>query len=74
MTYSAITGKSAVGQTYAFAETTKRTFSQYINTYYTYNNATTNYPEIFKSESDMRGLQELIDRYLAEKSYRNYQY
>lgn len=74
MTYSAITGKSAVGQTYSFAETTKRTFSQYISKYYTYNSATTNYPEIFKSESDMKGLQELIDRYLAEKSYREYQY
>lgn len=74
MTYCAITGKSAVGQTYDFAETAWRTFDEFKSKYYTYNGATTNYPEIFKSEQDMRGIQELIDRYLEEKSYRNYQY
>ena len=74
MTYCAITGKSAVGQTYDFAETTWRTFSQFKSKYYTYNGATTNYPEIFKSESDMKGLQMLIDQYLEEKAYREYQF
>ncbi|MBQ8439297.1 MAG: hypothetical protein IJX19_01430 [Clostridia bacterium] len=74
MTYCAITGKSAVGQTYDFAETTWRTFSQFKSKYYTYNGATTNYPEIFKSESDMKGLQMLIDRYLEDKAYRDYQF
>lgn len=74
MTYCAITGKSAVGQTYAFAETTWRSFAEFKSKYYTYNGATTNYPEIFKSESDMKGLQTLIDRYLEEKSYREYNY
>lgn len=74
MTYCAITGKSAVGQTYDFAETTWRTFSAFKSKYYTYNGATTNYPEIFKSESDMKGLQMLIDRYLEEKAYRDYQF
>ncbi|MBQ8432326.1 MAG: hypothetical protein IJX28_05535 [Clostridia bacterium] len=74
MTYCAITGKSAVGQTYDFAETTWRTFSQFKSKYYTYNGATTNYPEIFKSESDMKGIQELIDQSLEEKPYREYQY
>ena len=74
MTYCAITGKSAVGQTYDFAETTWRSFSEFKNKYYTYNGATTNYPEIFKSESDMKGLQTLIDQYLEEKAYREYQF
>lgn len=74
MTYCAITGKSAVGQTYGFAETTWRTFSEFKSKYYTYNGATTNYPEIFKSESDMKGLQTLIDQYLEEKAYREYQF
>ena len=74
MTYCAITGKSAVGQTYAFAETTWRSFAEFKSKYYTYNGATTNYPEIFKSESDMKGLQTLIDQYLEEKAYREYQF
>ena len=74
MTYCAITGKSAVGQPYDFAETTWRTFDEFKALYYTYNGATTNYPEIFKSESDMKGLQTLIDQYLEEKSYRDYNY
>lgn len=70
MTYCAITGESAVGQDYSFVED-KVTFTNFKNKYYTYN-PQTNFDEVFNSESDMRGLQTLIDQYLEAKSYRNY--
>ncbi|MBR6602948.1 MAG: leucine-rich repeat protein, partial [Clostridia bacterium] len=54
MTYIAITGESAVGQPYSFVGDTSvctasnyYSFDDYVATYYTYNSATTNYPEIF---------------------------
>lgn len=76
MTYSAITGKSAVGQTYAFCNdpTINKAFDfdAFIEKYYTYGGATTNFPEIFASASDMRGIQLLIDQYLADKAYLEY--
>lgn len=76
MTYCAITGESAVGQDYSFCnDSTKNTafdFNKFISTYYTYNNATTNFPQIFGSEEDMAGIQQLADQYLAAKGYRNY--
>ena len=76
MTYCAITGESAVGQTYAFCNDSKInsafSFSTFISKYYTYNNATTNFPAVFQSESDMKGIQQLIDQYLEAKAYRNY--
>lgn len=82
MTYHAIYGDSAVGQPYDFcgnksfvgsATTNYMTFDKYISTYYK-NGATTNYPEIFASESDMTGLQTLIDQYFAEKAFRDYNF
>ena len=30
--------------------------------------------EVFASEADMAGIQQLIDQYLAEKAYRNYEF
>ena len=76
MTYCAITGESAVGQSYAFCgDTTVQSafnFNKFISTYYTYDGATTNFDRIFASESDMRGIQQLIDTYLAEKPYLDY--
>ena len=39
-----------------------------------YTNGPTNYPEIFASSADMQGLQTLIDQYLAEKAFREYQF
>ena len=49
-------------------------FDKYISTYYTYNGATTNYPDVFASELDMAGIQALIDEYLAERAYLEYNY
>lgn len=74
--YCAITGESAVGQDYSFCGDTRIStefnFMNFIYKYYTYKEATTNFDAIFQSEADMRGIQQLIDAYLAEKSYRNY--
>ena len=46
-------------------------FESFISIYYTYNGAT-NFDQILRSENDMRGIQQLIDRYLEEKGYMNY--
>ena len=76
MTYCAITGESAVGKSYDFwnDKSLNRNFNAntYITNYYT--NGTTNYPEVFGSAADMQGLQTLIDQYLEEKAYREYQF
>ena len=83
MTYCAITGEAAVGQTYSFCNDAMLrpssnskffNFDKFIETYYTYGGATTNYPEVFASEADMLGLQKLIDEHLAKKSYMNFNY
>lgn len=76
MTYCAITGESAVGQDYSFCDDTSISkdfsFSDMVEKYYTKKNARTNFPEIFASESDMEGIQILVDLYLEAKAYRNY--
>lgn len=76
MVYCAITGASAEGQTYSFWNDTsanaKFDADGYIANYYTH--GTTNYKDIFASPADMRGLQKLIDKYLAEKAYLNYNF
>lgn len=78
MLYCALTDTSAVGQDYSFCTNSKvnSAFSttSYLTKYYTYNNAKTNYPAIFSSADDMKGIQQLIDRYLSEKAYRSYNY
>jgi len=72
MAYCAITGESAVGQPYDFCNNyrlnSKFNFKEYIADYYS-ESRKTNFPDIFASESDMRGIQELIDKYLAENTY-----
>ena len=74
--YSLITGEKAQGQPYAFCtdETINDKFdvNVFSTKYYTYEGATTNIKEIFASEADMRGLQQLIDQYIAAKPYLNY--
>jgi hypothetical protein len=76
MAYCAITGESAVGQPYEFC------FDKSINSKFNldpyqyvsksdYPNYTTNMADVFMSAEDMLGIQMLIDRYLAEKPYRN---
>ena len=79
MTYCAITGRSAIGQSYDFCGNKSynsspiyRTFEEYIGKYYTVGK--TNYDRVFASKNDMRGIQALIDRYLEEKQYRNYDF
>ena len=84
MTYCAITGEDAVGQTYDFcndpslrssnASSKFFNFDNFIATYYTYDGATTNYPDVFASETDMLGIQMLIDAHLADKAYMTYNY
>ncbi|MBQ7036795.1 MAG: hypothetical protein IJN74_04815 [Clostridia bacterium] len=70
MTYSAITGESAVGQPYDFCNDPSLNaafdFDAFCAEYYVYQDATTNFPAIFASEADMNGLQTLADRYLAD--------
>lgn len=74
--YCAVTGESAVGKAYAFYNDTtlnsKFDIPAYINKYYTNGTSDTNFHEIFQSESDMRGLQQLVDKVLKEKEYREY--
>lgn len=66
MAYCAVTGKSAVGQDYSFCDNSS------IHKYFDidkfkaahYNGSyTTNFDAIFRSESDMAGLQQLMDQY-----------
>lgn len=76
MTYCAITGESAIGQPYAFWNDTSLS-SQFDSAKFVANSYTmgpTNYPDVFASEADMNGLQQLIDQYLAAKDYRNYNF
>ena len=72
MAYCAVTGESAVGQTCDFCNdrsiNNKFNFNTYVRDYYT-TEITTNFPDIFASASDMRGIQELVDKYLAENMY-----
>ncbi len=72
MAYCTVTGESAVGQTYDFCNdvrvNAKFSFANYVKDNYT-EAKTTNFPDIFKSEGDMRGIQELVDNYIAEKTY-----
>ena len=76
MTYCAITGESPVDQPYKFCydSSINKEFDmeQYINDYYV--NGNTNFLDVFKSESDMLGIQKLISDYLASKPYRDFQF
>ena len=69
MIYCAITGDSAVGLPYDFCSDatidTRFNFEVYRKEKYTYDTFT-NFIEIFGSPADMDGLQQLVDRYLAE--------
>jgi len=74
--YCAVTGEQALGKTYEFYNDTslnsKFNITNYANKYYTNGISDTNFHEIFQSESDMRGLQMLVDKVLDEKAYREY--
>ena len=65
--YCAATGRSAVGQMYSMRTMIKYgdgsvSYDAYRNKYYT-DPSSTNFTEVFASESDMRGIQQLIDEY-----------
>ena len=69
MTYCAITGDSAVGQPYAFADDPSihpnfdmEKFQKENYVYETF----TNFVDIYRSEADMLGLQQLTDEYIAK--------
>ena len=76
MVFCAITGESAVGQDYSFWNdaTLHSQFDVENFVEVSYVLGPTNYPDVFASEADMRGIQQLIDQYLAEKAYRNYNF
>ena len=69
MTYCAITGESAVGQEYSFCDDNTIQpsfgFEKYRNRFYVYA-PETNFIEVFRSDADMKGLQQLIDLYLRK--------
>ena len=68
MIYCAITGDSAVGMPYDFCNDssidTRFNFKTYKADKYVYDTFT-NFIEIFESNSDMAGLQQLVDQYIA---------
>ena len=76
--FCALTGEKAVGQPYYFYNDTSRNSKfnmlNYINKYYTNGTSDTNFHEIFESESDMKGIQQLVDDCLENKPYRQYEY
>jgi hypothetical protein len=69
MAYCVVTNKSAIGQDYSFCGDTSVhkffDFYEFIDAHYDANHDT-NFPEVFESEDDMRGLQVLIDEYIAK--------
>ncbi|MBQ3074784.1 MAG: hypothetical protein IJC26_01835 [Clostridia bacterium] len=76
MTWCAVTGESAVGQEYRFTgDPTVNAafdFEAFRKSYYSYGGVTTNFDTALKSKTEVMGFQKLIDKYLAEKAYRNY--
>ena len=83
MTYCALTGESPVGKAHDFcndaslrpSDTSKFfNFDKFISTYYIYDNATTNFPEVFASDVDMKGIKELVAAHLEAKAYMDYNY
>ncbi len=69
MTYCAITGESAVGQPYAFADDPSIDpnfdMEKFQKENYIYE-PFTNFVEIYRSETDMLGLQQLADQYILK--------
>lgn len=74
--YCAITGDSPVGQPYAFCYDAsirpEYDMDAYKASYYSAS-WPSNFLEIFKSDADMAGLQKLVEEYLTEKPYRDYE-
>ena len=69
MVYCAITGESAVGQPYDFCDNSELNSRFDLEAFKTQNypdGGVSNFIEIFRSEADMAGLQQLTDQYLAK--------
>jgi hypothetical protein len=68
MAYCVVTNKSAVGQNYSFCGDTSIhkffDFDEFIGAHYDSSHST-NFPQVFESETDMRGIQMLIDEYIT---------
>ena len=77
MTYCAITGKRAIDMPYEFCANhlVNNSYNSitYIHKNYSYDGATTNYTVILESEEEMTALRAMIDKYLKEKPYLNYE-
>ncbi len=75
MAYCVATGEKAEGQNYDFFKDTSLApiidVPGYVDYYYQNGDADSNFPEILASETEMRGIQQLIDKYIAEKPYKN---
>lgn len=76
MLYCAITGESAVGKTYDFCGTFEENLFgiaglNNMTAYKTkfYGSTSTNFDLVMESESDMRGLQKLVDEYLVKRGW-----
>lgn len=67
MAYCAITGESAVGQPYSMYSIASLDINTFVNKYYS-STYKTNFPDVLKSKEDMKGIQELVDKYLAENT------
>ncbi len=70
MAYCAVTGRSAVGQTYTYCRDTAINAdydaASYKSSYYDSAEGETNFDKVFASKSDMLGLQQLMDKYLKK--------
>jgi len=69
--YCAVTGEKAEGQPYDFYDNTSLNSTFNMTTYVTSNyiRRNTNFTRVFESAEDMKGLQQLTDKYLKEKPY-----
>ena len=75
MAYCVATGEKAEGQSFEFFKDTTLApiidVPGYVDYYYQNGDADSNFPEILTSETEMRGVQQLIDKYIAEKTYQD---
>ena len=74
MTYCAITGDIAYGSDYSFVDNKNSTsalwnFEKHYSTYYKV--GTSNFREIMYSDTEMKGIQQVIDNYLNNKPFLN---
>ena len=74
--YCALTGESAEGLPYDFwcDSSINPQFDPQSYLAFGYQYGPTNYQEIFASPADMAGIQKLVDKYIAERAYLNYNF